>query len=88
MIKKVTLWLKKQTWKEDSSLLECVRQVHPDIFLNPTVFTVVNITPCLLYPGKESQYLLHRRLGGPHSQPGQLQKILPLQSLNPGPLRP
>jgi hypothetical protein len=40
---------------------------------------VVNSRPGRFIPGKETQYMLYRRLGGPQGQSGRLQKIsLPL----------
>ena len=36
------------------------------------------------YPGKETQYLLYRRLVGPQRQSGQVQKSCPHQDLIPG----
>jgi hypothetical protein len=38
---------------------------------------VVNATPWPNTPGKETQYLVYRRLGGPQGQSEQVQKTLP-----------
>jgi len=43
---------------------------------------MVNPHPSCFTPGKESQYLLYRRLGGPQGQSGWEQKIVPLLGFN------
>jgi len=45
-------------------------------------------TPQLLYPGKETQYPLYRRLHGPQGCSGQVRKILFLPGFNPWTVQP
>jgi hypothetical protein len=49
---------------------------------------VVIATPRQIYSEKETQYPLHRRLGGPHGRSGRVRKISPPPGFDPRTTQP